>query len=249
MGIYTDATSLRNFTVNCDVVDFGACTDPQLEQKIAVAEEIITNFTGHKFNQTADVIRLNGLGTHQLFTFRALPEPIFSISKVEYVDSDFNVIEDLGIVGYFYDVGGYAVNKPLGLNNSSTRSIQSDSAGYWIKGYENYRVTGVFGPATVPVTIVEATSLLAINLLKPGAAGLTLTNVYSKAWQDFTITYNSPQVSRAVEANASTGYLEIDRMLSNYLITPDLFNVIDDLPSHTRSGVLLIDTLHGIPQV
>jgi len=219
---YLTATELRNWKVRCQTVDFGVCVDSDLETEIIAAEANIDQYVGTYFDSRTGTIYLDGNGTHLLSVAGVLSAPIQSVTSLQLLDTDGVTVKETLTEGTDFFVQGWSLEKPFDRFKNTSSSSGNDDRSHWIRGPRRYKLTGVFGPATVPTLVKKATALLAIEALRPGYTGMCKSGVFIRKFEDFT-EQRAMGVAEPIAAGETTGYDLTDRLLSGYVVQPDMF--------------------------
>ena len=97
---------------------------------------------------------------------------------------------------------------------------------------------------TIPENIREAVILLSLERAQPGITGLNGAqgNITEVEWDDFRIEYNNNQQSEEID---STGYFEIDRLISHSPTSKQIkFAIVDTLDKCCHKGNCSCDKNH-----
>jgi len=144
---------LKSDIQNYLMINISATFDTVIDNWISAAENYIENYTGRTFEKTAGVSKLyDGDGTNEL-----LIDDLLSLTKVEILDADGDVIHTIDSIDeyYLYPSSTTPFVRPYTsiVLNQSNAPIP-----IFLRGRQNVKVTGDFGYAdTVPEDIKMVT--------------------------------------------------------------------------------------------
>jgi len=204
---------LRSYKVNCQPVDFGACSDEDLAGAIAEAQSIIELITGKNFCVYDEDKVFDGMGKNKLFFYPVTCDPLVSVDSVTATCGTASE-----------EITGYIV-KPhyLELCDSCTTTICCTPCGTcWPAGCDNITISGSWGQELPPL-LRKALILLSIKTLNPGAlcgqcstGAIASPRISSIEWPDLKIRFQ--EESRAdFFKGFSTGIPEVDQILDQYI--------------------------------
>lgn len=187
----------------------------ELQRAILDATQQIEQVTHRYFGRRTDSLELSGDGSQRLWLSKVTSVPALSVSQVQY-RSDFVKTYDWNAQSVTLAESDYDLADD-GLSLVRLASLTSNARrvdvpyGTWQPGWKNYRVTGVFGVAEVPMVVEAACILMVREKARPG---------YIKAHEGFLrerfqdgYEYERPGRFDAVTPSY-TGIVLIDRMLA-----------------------------------
>lgn len=237
MSNYVTLAQLKAFRPpgSTAALDFSNFTDAELQDILDYVEELFEEELHDKFYSFDQTLYADGTGKTHLFLpqHAAFPYKIISISSMEEVDFDGTTVLTTYVEDDDFKFDDYYVYTDV--SNSPTVRQAIGSQMHFPKGEANIKISGTFGWSTTPKAIERATKLYAVVLtLGPQKAGFFAENgglnVRQQQWTDYMVTFGAAPAA-TMRANAGvpniTGYLDIDRMLRNYVNHSMLFQAID----------------------
>lgn len=224
MPNYVTVAQLKAYKVNGVVADLTAYTDAEIEARILLAEELVETFTRNKFYSASESKLFNGNGLTQLHFGSRTNLQLLSVSALVELDEEGEIVytyenEDYDAFAYYLEL----------LQPFESKRIRVGSAiefGWgWPVGVNNIRVTGSWGASSVPLAIKEAVSLLALESLIRGSAGLVGSGTIRQKWEDYEVVHGATSGTGANPGN-STGYDYVDRLLDPYTYHASMFEVV-----------------------
>lgn len=219
MGNYVTVSEVRAYKVNGSVVDLTAYSDADIEERIGFVENTIERITNDIFYTKTETNKFDGKGLDTLFFAPTIPYRLISITSVKEYDIDQTTVlktytENTHFIKYpFY----------LTITNDSGRPRNYFYGGSWPKGDKNIWVAGTWGYATTPPLIKKAAYILTLESLIPGSSMTPSKDIPEIEWEDFRIRFSVDDI-----VGEQTGFVVVDRDLSNYINYSTLFNVIPD---------------------
>lgn len=203
---------LLNFKYRCQDVPL-CCDNDEIQAALDAAQELVENYTGHKFCPEDTCKYFDGTGKSTLFLTDGTILPLTSLDSVE--------------------VGG--VDVPVADIHLENHTLRYKDGTCWPCGDRNIKVCGTFGkPLPLPIKTVILT--LALETLQPGAAGLQAVGVKRSSWADFTVEY---QVDKTFfNLRKTTGFYELDQVLESYTnpMSQVMFGVISDCENKCKGS-------------
>jgi hypothetical protein len=197
----TDITSWPSGTADADKI-----------KAIALAEQLLEKILGRVFYAQPFVLELNGNGKNRLM----LPtyEDILTVASV-FIDGI-----ELDPSWWTYDANSIYLDLTASGTYTSGypwaeyyyRLSEADERGIFPRGYNNIRVTGTKGEATIPQPIIEAL----IKMVDKMNEGIFWTGGLFKSESIGDYSYDLG-LADYVKEGILTGFPEIDRILRHYM--------------------------------
>ena len=225
MSNYITTAALKDFKVDgirAETV-LEHYTDTDIAADITLAEEVIEGICGDIFYAKSATYSFDGTGNVKLYFFPEIPYRLISITSVKDYDIDGTTLLDTYIEGTDFKKYDYYLETARSYSGDSPRR-RFGTGGLWPKGQKNIAIQGSWGRSAIPASITRATLLLALERLVPGFCELSPTDTKQAAWPDFTITFSG----RELELGQSTGYIQIDQLLSRHINYVGMFLVVPD---------------------
>lgn len=215
MGNYAVKADLTGFLVNGEAIDLSAYSDDQINDSIALAEELIEKFTDDIFYELTATYKFDGKTRTELFFSPKVPYKLLSVTSVKEIDVDGSTVLQTYTEGTDFIVRPYVLEAVKGSLLDRPRTLVG-SGGVWPRGQNNIVVEGTWGNSTTPAAIKRATILLALEDLVPGSTGMQNYDVKQRSWPDLAVTFKGFGQSQ-FEMGNTTGYPTIDRMLRHHM--------------------------------
>ena len=233
MGNYITVESLRAYRPrgSSSALSFTNWTDDQLDDVIDLVEKTVEDLTKDIFYSKSDTIYFSGNNRLELFIFPVIKYKLLTVVSCQEVTFSEEVLRTF-VEGTNFKIKDYSL---VYAYNTGVSARVDLNAGVWPGGKDNIKVVGTFGSVTVPEPIIEACHMLAvINTLGPFSAGIgtggdSLAGKKQEVWTDYTVTYSGndfTSLHKQQGVDNLTGYMEVDRILSQYINNVDLFMVI-----------------------
>lgn len=222
---YTSVSALRAYKVNGSVISaLVRYTNAEISVKIALAEGIVESITGDVFYTKTETNRFDGQGLTRLFFIPKIPYQLISVTSLKEYDLDQTTVLDTFVAGTDYLAYPYYIETAKSFPGDSPRR-RFGTGGVWPKGQKNIVVEGTWGRATTPAEIIEATNLLALEMLVPGSTRMNRGDIQQLQWSDFQIMF---QTNVNAVKGTSTGFVEVDRLLANHINYSSMFLAIPE---------------------
>jgi hypothetical protein len=214
-----------------EAISLSNYSDPELEAMINLAETLVEQVTNNIFYPLTATYFFDGSGRPVLFFPPMVNYPLVSITGVWEVDDDGTTVLDSYTEDDDYKRYAHYLEFFQEADTVRKRVIRGE---WWPRGSKNIKVTGVWGAATVPPEIAHAVKLLVLHEAAPGALNTTPSGVQHITWPDFSVRFVEPRrggnPTSVGQAGASTGIVEVDRILSRYVNYADLFMTTEPEP-------------------
>ena len=162
------ASAYEGFTVPAA---FTASSNRELQRLIVEITQRIESLTGKYFGKYTGSLEVHGMGGTHLWLSEYTSNPLLSCSAVQYraifektYDWDAEA-ETVSADAYDISESGTALVRVSDFDEGRVRTAIN---GEWIKGFKNYRVTGVWGAEEVPATIERVCILAVREAITPG---------------------------------------------------------------------------------
>lgn len=221
-GNYLTVAEVRAFKVAGQTLDLTMFSDDDIEEEIVLYESIVENITNDKFYPMAGTYRFDGNGLTKLFFQPTVVHELVAITSVVELDIDGTSVLDTFEEGDDYIAYPYYLETTLEVDGDSPRR-RFGTGGVWPKGQKNIKIEGTWGKATVPPPVKRAVMILTLESLMPGSTQKVPSDVTQAVWNDFTVTFKSPEM-----AGKATGFEYVDQLLQPYLNLVTLFQVLPD---------------------
>ena len=222
---YATVSEVKTFKVN-GVVALPALlySDGEIEAEINLMEEWIEKITGDIFYSKTATYKFDSFGKDCLFFPPRVSYSLLSITTCKEVDTDGTVLDTL-VEGQDF------IKFPHHLE--VVRNFPEDSPRRWFRGgifpsgQLSIQVEGTWGATTCPLAIKRAVILLTLERLKKGSTKMTPGEVSSVQWPDFSVSFRQAGGDGQSYLGKNTGFVEVDRLLSDYINYAGLFLPVD----------------------
>jgi hypothetical protein len=218
MGNYATVADVRNFKVAGQPIDLSGLTDVDIEDDIALAEEVVELVTGDIFYVKTETNKFDGSGLYSLHFVPQIPYQLLSVTSIEDVDPGSQVM-------YTYqptDFVVYPYHIELTQECGDPR-YNFGRSGVWPRGQQNIVIAGTWGNATCPAAIRRAVVLLTLERIMPGSTQMIPDGIAQAQWPDYLVTFKG----RAAQG-ITTGYVEVDLLLEKHINHNGMFIVVPD---------------------
>lgn len=190
-------------------------SDEDVDAIITEMSQWIDAVTGNHWGKTNASFILDGRGTELLRLDQKTSWPIVSLTSIQRRDNYANA-DDFDANGDTLDLNNYRISnsrRAIQTIEGTTARNALAAPGTFVKGTGNYKVTGVFGQAEVPKSIVFACVLLTRERMSPGASR-KFEDMQTERWPD-GYSYARRQIIPS-ESDVLTGYPAVDRLLGPF---------------------------------
>lgn len=222
MPNYVTVAEMKLVKYDGELIDLSAYSDPEIEDKIDLAEAIVESICGDIFYVQTATYLFDGNGLTKLFFQPSVPYECLSITSFQNVDLDGTTVLDTYVEGTDYKRYPYYIETAQAYDADSPRRLFG-TGGTWPRGQKNLKIAGTWGRSEVPLEVKEAVKILAAERLKPGFFNLPPLGVAQSVWDDFTISFKS-----AVTVGQSSGYDEVDLLLKDHVNYMTMFQAVLD---------------------
>jgi len=192
-----------------------AWTDAEVLSLIEEMEDWVDELTNDKWDSNSRAYVFDGTGQKYLFLTEKTRLRCLSVTNVVYrsdyadsFDSDGTTCDSDSYIRYNHLLVRVSTNE-------TTRLITEE--GVWERGRQNYRVTGTWGHASVPVAIKRAVVLLVRERITPGSS-MSEAPLAEEQWADYR--YRLREASATSDSKKGvpilSGYPAVDRLLMRH---------------------------------
>lgn len=185
-------------------------SDDEIQTAIDDAEELVEKITHQRWYPSTETWYLNGFDSKYLRFPPTINYPLLVVTELLEIDSDENTVDTWVENDDFVNHKHYLLAVE---NNDTERTGTVVTGGYFPEGIRNFKLAGIWGTASCPKTVERVTKLLALEILSPGITHLSRSEIATKSWPDYTVTYRGGGTPSA----GGTGFMELDRLLHRYV--------------------------------
>jgi hypothetical protein len=214
-GNYASVAQVKALKVDGAVVGLSAFTDAEIGDEIALVEELIEKLTNDIFYTKTETNYFDGNKDIALFFAPRVAYQLISVTTCKDVDIDGTVLETFTENDDFVKYSHSIEVSTAWSGDRPRRGVFR--GGVWPFGQKNIEVAGTWGRATVPAAIKRVTIWLTLEKLVPGSTNMSNADVSQISWPDFTMSVRGDLFGKL------TGYVEVDRILEDYMNFSDMF--------------------------
>mgnify|MGYP001585785353 CR=1 FL=1 len=192
------------------------------------AMAVIDKFTrSHWLPETRSFV-VDGTGNNFLYLRSYTSWPVCTISSVQF-RVGYAATDDFTANGETLDATTYAVHASkralIKVKSQDVRAAGGFTDPIWLKGTQNYKLTGTFGHNAVPEDLKRATVYLAREWMLPGST-TQFVSMSSESFPDgYSYQAGTSNKSTTVEVSF-TGYRAVDILLGPYVSRVPILGVV-----------------------
>lgn len=185
-------------------------TDDEIQLAINEAEELVEKITHQRWYSSVETWYLCGFDSKFLRFTPTIEYPLLVVTSLLEVDEDDNTVDTWVENTDFVNQKHYL----LAIETDDNDRIGTITAqGSFPEGIRNFKLAGIWGTESCPKAVERVMKLMALESLSPGITYLSRSEISSKSWPDYSVTYRGGGQPSA----GGTGFMELDRILHRYV--------------------------------